>query len=293
MVPTRSALKCRSSTGEADESLREMYNENDSNLDDPMYSQPMCTALQVALVDLLSHWCLLPAAVIGHSSGEIAAAYCARGLSMTSAWKVAYYRGLAAASINNNDCEATSMMSVGLSERDVRPYLEPGVSRSAGEQVFVGCVNSPTNVTLSGSQSSLEKLSDLFKDRGIFCRSLNVNVAYHTKYMERISFIYRSLIQDLQQGDVEQRPVMFSSVTGHRIGATSLAEPDYWVRNMVSPVRFLDAASWLCARPSNQLGLHRKIQDASVVTDFVLELGPHSTLQGPLKDIFTKSEKGS
>lgn len=74
-----------------------MYNENDSNLDDPMYSQPMFTALQVALVDLLSHWCLLPAAVIGHSSGEIAAAYCAGGLSRTSAWKVAYYRGLAAA----------------------------------------------------------------------------------------------------------------------------------------------------------------------------------------------------
>lgn len=187
-------------------------------------------------------------------------------------------------------------MSVGLSERDVRPYLEPGVSRSAREQVFVGCVNSPINVTLSGSQSSLEKLSDLLKDRGIFCRSLNINVAYHTKFMERISFIYRSLIQDLQQGHVEQRPLMFSSVTGHRIGAASLAEPDYWVCNMVSPVRFLDAASWLCARPSNQLELHRKIQEASVVTDFVSELGPHSTLQGPLKDIFAifaKSEKGS
>ena len=65
-------------------------------MDSPEIAQPVCTALQIALVDLLADWNVIPVAVTGHSSGEIAAAYCAGGLSHESAMKVAYYRGLLA-----------------------------------------------------------------------------------------------------------------------------------------------------------------------------------------------------
>lgn len=148
--------------------LGELYRDDDgdSNLDDPMYSQPACTALQIALVDLLSSWGVVPSAVLGHSSGEIAAAYCAGGLSREWAWKVAYYRGLATASIRSNGSEATTMMSVGLSAEDVQPYLDQFT-----DQVSVGCINSPRNVTLSGSQSKIEALQELFKTRGFSAKS--------------------------------------------------------------------------------------------------------------------------
>jgi acyl transferase domain-containing protein len=57
------------------------------------FSQPLCTTLQVALVDLLTFWGVTPRAVAGHSSGEIAAAYAVGAISKESAWKIAYWRG--------------------------------------------------------------------------------------------------------------------------------------------------------------------------------------------------------
>ena len=273
--------------------LGELYRDDgDSNLDDPMYSQPACTALQIALIDLLSSWGASPSAVLGHSSGEIAAAYCAGGLSRDSAWKVAYYRGLATASIRSHSSEATTMMSVGLSAEDVQPYLDGITNSSINEQVFVGCINSPHNVTLSGSQSKIEALQELFKTQGVFCQKLKVNIAYHTKYMDNCSFIYRSLIGNIEGRDLSHQPVMFSSVTGQQIDVASLAQPDYWVQNMVSPVRFSDAVSRICAKPSKRIKSRRSARDEPVVVDYALELGPHCTLQGPLKEIFEEHQRG-
>lgn len=59
----------------SDHSLGEILKDKDtSNVNDPAYSQPLCTALQIALVDLLRSFKIIPSAVVGHSSGEIAAA---------------------------------------------------------------------------------------------------------------------------------------------------------------------------------------------------------------------------
>lgn len=62
-------------------------------MDEAEFSQPLCTALQVALVDLLMSWKVTAGAVVGHSSGEIAAAYAAKAIDAEDAWRVAYYRG--------------------------------------------------------------------------------------------------------------------------------------------------------------------------------------------------------
>lgn len=79
----------------------------------PEISHPVCTALQVALVDLLASWGIFPKYVTGHSSGEIAAAYCAGKLSREAAWKVSYFRGYVS---SKQSAANGAMMAVGLNE---------------------------------------------------------------------------------------------------------------------------------------------------------------------------------
>lgn len=153
------------------------------NLDDktilanPEYSQPICTALQVALVDFLAAWQVTPAAVIGHSSGEIAAAYAAGALSMREAIIVAFYRGYVCSNPQNRG----GMAAIGLGRSGVQPYLVPGVR--------IACENSSKSVTLSGDVQPLEECMAAIKEDhpDTFVRKLQVEMAYHS----RKYFIYK------------------------------------------------------------------------------------------------------
>jgi acyl transferase domain-containing protein len=141
-----------------------------SLIDQAEYSQPICTALQIALVNLLRLWGVYPAAVIGHSSGEIAAAYAARSLTMEEAITVAYYRGVAMKAQKR----CGGMAAVGLGAEDVLSLLPTGVS--------VACVNSGSSVTISGDEGPLEAFIKEMKNTrpDIFVRRLRVKMAYHS-----------------------------------------------------------------------------------------------------------------
>lgn len=142
-----------------------------SAIDSAEISQPCCTALQVALVDLLHTYNIKPEAVLGHSSGEIAAAYAAGAISSSEAIIIAYYRGKVLLDI---DPAVGGMAAVGLGSQQVQPYLQPGV--------LVGCENSPGGVTLTGDkgalQSTLEQIRNAHPDT--FVRILKVDRAYHS-----------------------------------------------------------------------------------------------------------------
>jgi len=253
------------------------------NIDSPEYSQPLCTAVQVALVDLLRSWSVFPSAVVGHSSGEIAAAYCIGGLSRESAWKVAYYRGVLSAQLARKGRNRAGMMAVALSEAAIKPYL----SRVTG-YVAVGCVNSPSNVTLTGSYDTLIQLQEMLRADKVFCSLLKVENAYHSSYMEELAPKYANLLQDLTPGTGpispvlgQNVPVMFSTVTGQPVANVDLRRAEYWVRNLVSPVRFSDALANLLA-----LGAKRGFRSGSrPQCDYLLEIGPHSALRRSVKDI--------
>jgi acyl transferase domain-containing protein len=102
-------------------------------------SQPLCTALQFAQVNALRRAGLHPAAVVGHSSGEIAATYGAGALSMDEAVTIAYYRGL----VTKKQTRRGAMAAIGLSAAETQKFLEEG-------GVVVACENSPSSVTISG-----------------------------------------------------------------------------------------------------------------------------------------------
>jgi acyl transferase domain-containing protein len=152
--------------------------QEESNISKAEYAQPTSTAVQIALVNLLSGWGIRPAAVIGHSSGEIAAAYAAKALTAKEAIITAYYRGKAASRMPKGG----SMTAVALSKEAVLPFLEP--------DVVVACENSPNSVVISGNEASLLTSCERIKKAEVntLTRPLEVGVAYHSREFTNITF---------------------------------------------------------------------------------------------------------
>ena len=136
------------------------------------FSQPICTAIQIGLVNIFKRYGVRPGAVVGHSSGEIAAAYTSGALSLTAALVVAYYRGYV---MKKTATEAGAMAAIGLGVNEIANLLEDGV--------VVACENDPSNTTISGDSDKLEKmLKDIRTDMpDVFCRELKVDKAYHSR----------------------------------------------------------------------------------------------------------------
>lgn len=135
------------------------------------FSQPLSTAIQVALVNLLRRWGINPSAVVGHSSGEVAAAYTTGALTVKEALLVAYFRGLA----TRTKLADGAMAAVGLGADEVRPFLIKGV--------VIGCENSPNSTTVSGDRTALETMVSTIQRESpnVFVRLLQVDNAYHSR----------------------------------------------------------------------------------------------------------------
>ena len=186
----------------------------------------------------------MPTAVLGHSSGEIAAAYAIGALSVESACRVAVYRGILAAKTSDAE-RRLGMMAVGLSEQEARSYLV-NLGRRAKEQgVDVGFVSTvPTNVTLTGDAEQLDRLSVVLAKQSVFARKLDVNVAYHSQYMKTISKDYERLIGELEgPGPAGDTGLMYSSVTVSPVSVKELRTAKYWAKNLESPVLFAPCLS--------------------------------------------------
>ncbi|KAI9642743.1 hypothetical protein NHQ30_008474 [Ciborinia camelliae] len=241
----------------------------------PEYCQPVCTALQVALVDLLSYWGIQPKATVGHSSGEIGAAYAAGGISHESAIKIAYFRGIFVDEIEKRlgDRKGT-MMAAGLTESEAAEYLSK-VPVGKGAAV-IGCVNSPSSVTLSGDIQAINDLETSIKSDGKFARKLRVNVAYHSPHMQVVAQDFLESLGKIDTNPSFQAP-MFSSVTTDKLESPSQLDAAYWARNMVSAVRFSSAVGNLVkhSEPTGR-GQLRQVEWSAMI-----ELGPHETLKGP------------
>ncbi len=104
-------------------------------------------------------------AVIGHSSGEIAAAYCAGHISVEDAIKIAYYRGQASGQASDDVEPQQGMLAAGLGAPDVSKYIE-------GSPVAIACYNSPNSTTLSGMVEALTAIETRLKADGHFARML-------------------------------------------------------------------------------------------------------------------------
>lgn len=133
---------------------------NGPRINEPQVSQPACTALQVALVDLVAAWGVRTAITIGHSSGEIAAAYVKGALSREAAWAIAYHRGGLSAGLKA-DVLVLGVLAVALGE-ETQEYT---AKVETGTKPVVVCINSPVGVIVSGSADGLQEVQVLIGSR--------------------------------------------------------------------------------------------------------------------------------
>ncbi|KAJ0331472.1 hypothetical protein COL922a_011889 [Colletotrichum nupharicola] len=248
------------------------------NIETPASSHPTVTALQVALVDLLHSWSAAPHTVIGHSSGEIAAAYASSIISRESAWKIAYHRGRLSSTISTG-----VMIAVSLGREEAKTYVEKVNQQDSEGHVTIACINSPKSVTISGSAKAIDLLSSLLDSDGIFGRKLRVVNAYHSSHMDPIAEEYARSI-----GTIEPRvalkavsvPKFFSSYLGRQASTEDLLDPAYWVGNLLSPVEFSNGLQAMMSDSVDDASTSKK-----AAIGLLVEVGPHSVLQSPIRDI--------
>ncbi|KAF7549858.1 hypothetical protein G7Z17_g6123 [Cylindrodendrum hubeiense] len=235
-----------------------------SLLGETLYSQTICTALQLAIIDLLECWGIKPNAVVGHSSGEMGASYAAGILSFENALIAAYYRGRYM-SASNEDGVPGGMMAVGLPENECLEELKPYAGR-----LNIAAVNSPSTMTVSGDEDAILELKEKLTERKVFVRQLIVKQAFHSHHMFPLAPAYENALK-ANKGFKTQEPKcrMFSSVTA-RLADPENMNASYWASNMVQAVRFSDALT----------GILLDEQDDQNV-DILVEIGPHPALKGP------------
>ncbi|KAK2782399.1 Type I Iterative PKS [Onygenales sp. PD_12] len=234
---------------------------NSDQIDSAELSQPLCTAIQLGLVNLLKKWNVHPAAVVGHSSGEIAAAYAAGAIGMKEALLIAFYRGVA----TTKQHRPGAMAAVGLGREELSDLL--------AKDVTIACENSRSSVTISGDSDDVDTVLEQIQSHrpGAFARKLRVNQAYHSSHMKAVGTYYQQLMDSLETTGENLTVPLFSSVTGHPIYDASSLGPSYWRSNLENPVLFLSA-----------------VESALRETDrfsMAVEIGPHSALSGPFRQI--------
>lgn len=242
-----------------------------SRISDPDVAQSTLTAVQIAIVDLLYSWGVAPKATIGHSSGEVAAAYAAGLVSAPEAIVAAYYRGY---SLVRYAQKGGSMLALGKGANDFESYR-----CRLDSNIVVACENSPNSVTLSGPVSGIHAALDMFASEKVFARELRTGMAYHSPFMQSASGPMAVMIAEaLERLDGLDRiwrfpeRTMISTVTNKRLRRGDIT-PSYWTTNLVSPVLF-------------NTGIQALVSDESFgnINGF-LEVGPHSALAGPFKQI--------
>jgi acyl transferase domain-containing protein len=244
------------------------------HLRQPEFSQPLVTALQLCIVAVLKSWGVEPSSVIGHSSGEIVAAYTAGLLDRAGAIKAAFYRGRAAVNRKSEIETDVGMLAVGLGPDSAQPFIENYLDRA-----WIACFNSPNSVTVSGRKPVLESLAEDIKAEGHFARLLQVDLAYHSNLMHLIGVEYKDLLDadsDFHASTTPSSVSMFSSVTGQK--KEDSADGEYWKTNMVSPVRFSEALTELVRQDS---------------PDMIIEIGPSGALAGPVSQVLKALPSGA
>ena len=187
---------------------------------------------------------------------------------------LAYFRGVASTRLRDEHPSVKgAMLAVGANEDEASSLIgNLGDEHTAN----VACINSPSNVTISGDESAIIRIEQLAKEKGYFNRRLQVDVAYHSHHMKLVMENYRSAIGKVK-ASTSKAVRFYSSLTGVEIN-TLLLGSSYWVRNLTSPVKFAPALTSMCMPPGPKA-------PKSELLDVLVEIGPHSALQGPIREI--------
>jgi hybrid polyketide synthase/nonribosomal peptide synthetase FtdB len=236
--------------------------EQDSRLDQPRYAQPANFAVQVALTKLWESWGIVPEAVVGHSVGEVAAAYAAGIYTLEDAVRVSVQRSL----IQQKTVNQGTMLAVGMSASGIRDVLK---DFTAG--ISLAALNSPTSVTLSGERAELERLQQYLQGRDIFARFLKVNVPYHSHVVDPYHDELLCCLKNIHPQ--KARLKIYSTTTGQK-GSGAEYDGGYWWQNVRNAVHFEEA------------------MDEIIKEGYTLfiQVGPHPALTANIKECLAKHQ---
>jgi acyl transferase domain-containing protein/NADPH:quinone reductase-like Zn-dependent oxidoreductase/NAD(P)-dependent dehydrogenase (short-subunit alcohol dehydrogenase family)/acyl carrier protein len=225
-------------------------------------AQPANFALQLALTRLWEAHGVRPAAVVGHSVGEVTSAFVAGVYTLEEAVRISYHRSRLQQSVAGQG----AMLAVGIAEAEAERLLAdaPGVS--------IAAINSFGAVTLSGDTEQLRKIAADLEARGVFNKFLRVEVAYHSPQMDPLHDGLHAALADLAPRPA--RLPLYSTAHGRQIPGEEW-DAGYWWRNVRQPVRFAAATQAL-------------LEDG--FTAF-LEVGPHPVLGNSIKECAAALER--
>jgi len=226
-----------------------------SRFDEIDVIQPVLFAIQVGLSGLWESWGIKPDAVIGHSMGEVAAAYVAGILSLEDATRVICCRSQLLVNLRGQG----SMMVTELSPEQAGELL-----KGYGDDVAVAVINSPVSTVLSGNPATINEIMDSLQRQNLFCKLVNVDIASHSPQMDQLRPELLKALDGLKPQPA--RVPIYSTVTGAR-GDDLCFNAEYWMDNLRKPVLFSDAIGQV---------------PGSGQTTFI-EIGPHPLLLGSIK----------
>lgn len=230
--------------------------EAESRLTRTLYAQVANFVVQAGLTALWRNWGIQPAAIVGHSVGEVAAAYAAGVYSLEDALRVSFHR----ASLQARLAGRGAMAAVAMAAGEVEPHLVAGVT--------IAAINSKHATTIAGDHQAVAAVSAALTAAGASVKELRVEVAYHSPQMDEIR---EPLLEAL--ANVDPRPAeipLFSTVLGDQVKGTEL-DAGYWWQNVRRPVSFADAFRKVLARGIGA----------------VLEVGPHPVLASAIDEALT------
>ena len=199
----------------------------DHVIDEVEISQPAIVFFQIGLIELWSHWGVKPDVVLGHSLGEVAAAYACGGLTLDEAVAVIYHRSSEQKKLKGSG----SMVAVRNSLEEAKEMC------SKQEGIFVAAVNGPRSITIAGRSEGIDFIS---QENPSSAKKLRVQCAFHTPHMDAIKASFeRAMCNAVKTKKQFDFPSFYSTVSGRRykedFGTT------YWWKNLRQPVLFQSA----------------------------------------------------
>jgi len=221
-----------------------------TRLDQVDVIQPLLFALEVALARLWRSWGVEPDAVVGHSMGEVAAAYTCGALSLEDAAKVICLRSHLLRLKSGRGGMAVVELSAEGAERAIAGYAD---------RLTVAVSNGPQTTVISGETSALDEVVRRLESESVFCRRVKSDVAFHTAQMDSL---LPSMLTELRDLRPHRESIPFYSTVHGRIFQGTECDAGYWASNLRNPVVF-----WAAVRQLSESG-----------HDVFIEMSPHPIL---------------